>query len=90
VWGVDPDSLPGPGTSAYEMRDRLGTDGGVRTLLVFASNVAVSALHATHVAQRLAALDCLVVSDFVLSETAALACPGRAAELPGRVRGSAA
>jgi assimilatory nitrate reductase catalytic subunit len=73
VWGVDPDSLPGPGTSAYEMLDRLGTDGGVHTLLVFASNIAVSAPHATHVAQRLAGLDCLVVSDFVLSETAALA-----------------
>jgi assimilatory nitrate reductase catalytic subunit len=74
VWGVDPDSLPSrSGTSAYEMLDRLGTDGGVRTLLVFASNVAVSAPHATHVAQRLAGLDCLVVSDFVLSETAALA-----------------
>jgi assimilatory nitrate reductase catalytic subunit len=73
VWGVDPDSLPVPGTSAYEMLDRLGTDGGVHTLLVFASNIAVSAPHATHVAQRLAALDCLVVSDFVLSETAALA-----------------
>ncbi len=79
VWGVDPDSLPGPGTSAYEMLDRLGTksdvgtDGRVCTLLVFASNIAVSAPHATHVAQRLAGLDFLVVSDFVLSETAALA-----------------
>ncbi len=73
VWGVDPDSLPGPGRSAYEMLDLLGTDGGVRTLVVFASNVAVSAPHATHVAQRLAGLDFLVVSDFVLSETAALA-----------------
>ncbi|MGH3787918.1 MAG: molybdopterin oxidoreductase family protein [Pseudonocardiaceae bacterium] len=73
VWGVDPESLPGPGRSAYEMLDRLGTDGGVRTLLVFASNIAVSAPHATHVAQRLAGLDFLVVSDLVLSETAALA-----------------
>jgi assimilatory nitrate reductase catalytic subunit len=73
VWGVDPDSLPGPGPSAYEMLDRLGTDGGVRTLLVFASNVAVSAPHVTHITQRLGGLDLLVVSDFVLSETAALA-----------------
>ncbi len=73
VWGVDPERLPGPGISAYEMLDRLGTEGGVRTLLVFASNIAVSAPHATHVAQRLAGLDFLVVSDFVLSETAALA-----------------
>jgi assimilatory nitrate reductase catalytic subunit len=73
VWGVDPDSLSGPGPSAYEMLDRLGTDGGVRTLLVFASNVAVSAPHVTHIIQRLGGLDLLVVSDFVLSETAALA-----------------
>jgi assimilatory nitrate reductase catalytic subunit len=73
VWGVDPDRLPGPGPSAYEMLDRLGADGGVRTLLVFGSNIAVSAPHLTHIAQRLAGLDLLVVSDFVLSETAALA-----------------
>jgi assimilatory nitrate reductase catalytic subunit len=73
VWGVDPDHLPGPGPSAYEMLDQLGTDGGVRTLLVLASNIAVSAPHLTHIAQRLAKLDLLVVSDFVLSETAALA-----------------
>jgi assimilatory nitrate reductase catalytic subunit len=73
VWGVDPGSLPGPGPSAYEMLDRLGTDSGVRTLLVFGSNVAVSAPHLTHITRRLAELDLLVVSDFVLSETAALA-----------------
>ena len=29
VWGIDPDELPGPGLSAYEMLDRLGTAGGV-------------------------------------------------------------
>jgi len=71
--GVDLEHLPGPGASAYEMLDRLGTDDGVRTLLVFASNIAVSAPHHTHIAERLAQLDCLVVSGFVLSETAALA-----------------
>jgi assimilatory nitrate reductase catalytic subunit len=38
VWGLDPDELPGPGVSAYELLDRLGTDDGVRTLLVSASN----------------------------------------------------
>ncbi|MGI8625919.1 MAG: molybdopterin oxidoreductase family protein [Geodermatophilaceae bacterium] len=73
VWGIDPDQLPDPGLSAYEMLDRLGTDGGVRALWVMASNVAVSAPRAGHVAQRLRALDHLVVSDFFLSETAALA-----------------
>ncbi|OJF16000.1 molybdopterin oxidoreductase family protein [Couchioplanes caeruleus] len=73
VWGIDPAELPMPGKSAYEMLDRLGTDGGVRVLLVLASNIAVSAPHATHVIDRLRALDLLVVSDIFLSETAALA-----------------
>ena len=42
-------------------------------MLVFGSNIVVSAPNATHVTQRLAALDLLVVADIVLSETAALA-----------------
>ncbi|WP_127781943.1 molybdopterin oxidoreductase family protein [Rhodococcus sp. X156] len=73
VWGVHPDELPQPGVSAYEMLDTLGTDGGVRALLVTASNIVVSAPRAAHVTERLRALDLLVVSDFFLSETAALA-----------------
>ncbi|WP_433784316.1 molybdopterin oxidoreductase family protein [Actinomycetospora sp. CA-101289] len=73
VWGVDPDELPQPGVSAYEMLDRLGTDGGVRALMVMASNVAVSAPNTAHVRERLRALDLLVVSDVFLSETAELA-----------------
>jgi assimilatory nitrate reductase catalytic subunit len=73
VWGIDPDELPQPGVSAYEMLDRLGTDGGVRALIVMASNVVVSAPRADHVRERLGALDFLVVSDLFLSETAALA-----------------
>ena len=73
VWGIDPDELPQPGKSAYEMLDRLGTDGGVRVLMVLASNIAVSAPHSNRVIDRLGALDLLVVSDIFLSETAALA-----------------
>jgi assimilatory nitrate reductase catalytic subunit len=73
VWGIDPTELPLPGRSAYEMLDRLGTDGGVRVLLVLASNIAVSAPHSNRVVDRLRALDLLVVSDIFLSETAALA-----------------
>lgn len=73
VWGVPAASLPGPGRSAYELLDALGTDDGPRALLVFGSNIVVSAPHATHVATRLASLDLLVVSDIVMSETAALA-----------------
>src|SRR3954462_6538545 len=73
VWGVAPDDLPMPGKSAFELLDALGTDGGVRTLLVLASNVAVSAPDARRVVSRLRGLDFLAVSDFFLSETAELA-----------------
>jgi assimilatory nitrate reductase catalytic subunit len=73
VWGIDPGELPGPGRSAYEMLDRLGSPDGVRTLLVFASNIAVSAPRARHVRENLARLDFLAVSDIFLSETATLA-----------------
>jgi len=73
VWGVAPESLPGKGRSAYELLDALGTDGGPKALLVFGSNIVVSAPNATHVASRLADLDLLVVADIVMSETAAIA-----------------
>ncbi|MFJ6984507.1 MULTISPECIES: molybdopterin oxidoreductase family protein [unclassified Streptomyces] len=75
VWGVDPDSLPRAGRSAYELLDSLGRPGpdGVRGLLLMGSNPVVSAPRAAHVTERLRALDLLVVSDLVLSETAALA-----------------
>ncbi|SDC07825.1 molybdopterin oxidoreductase family protein [Actinokineospora iranica] len=73
VWGVAPEDLPGPGRGAYELLDALGTPQGPRALLVFGSNPAVSAPRAAHVTERLAALDLLVVADFVPSETAAMA-----------------
>ncbi len=73
VWGVDADDLPGRGRSAYELLDALGTDGGAKALLVFGSNIVVSAPNATHIGERLAALDLLVVCDLVMSETAAIA-----------------
>ena len=78
VWGVDADALPGPGRSAVELLDALGTtfvDGtaGPRALFVHGSNVVVSAPRAARVRDRLAALDLLVVCDVVPSETAALA-----------------
>ncbi|MCT9932701.1 molybdopterin oxidoreductase family protein [Planotetraspora sp. A-T 1434] len=73
VWGVSPADLPGPGRSAYELLDALGTPRGPKALLLFGSNPVISAPDATRVAERLASLDLLVVSDFVLSETAAMA-----------------
>ncbi|GAA6526311.1 molybdopterin-dependent oxidoreductase [Intrasporangium sp. DVR] len=73
VWGVPADSLPGPGRSAFELLDSLGSDGGPRMLMVHGSNPVVSAPESGRVAERLGSLDLLVVCDFVLSETAAMA-----------------
>ncbi|WP_175411117.1 molybdopterin oxidoreductase family protein [Streptomyces sp. TRM64462] len=71
VWGVDPETLPGPGRSAYELLDALGQD--VKALLLMGSNPVVSAPRAAHIEERLKSLDFLAVADVVLSETAALA-----------------
>ncbi|MGW2515760.1 molybdopterin oxidoreductase family protein [Streptomyces sp. NPDC001617] len=71
VWGVDPNSLPGPGRSAYELLDALG--GDIRSLLLMGSNPVVSAPRAAHIEERFKSLDFLAVCDVVLSETAALA-----------------
>lgn len=73
VWGVPAESLPGPGRSAYELLDALGTETGPKAMMVFGSNVVVSAPRSAHVAERVSSLDFLVVADLVLSETAALA-----------------
>lgn len=72
-WGVAPESLPGEGSTAAELLAALGTEHGARALLVFGSNPVVSAPDSVHVDSRLAALDLLVVADFVPSETAARA-----------------
>ena len=73
VWGVPEASLPMPGPSAYELLDGLGSDGGARALLVFGSNVTVSAPNVINVEAKLRSLDFLVVGDFFLSETAEMA-----------------
>ncbi|MEV3991094.1 molybdopterin oxidoreductase family protein [Streptomyces sp. NPDC049837] len=71
VWGVDPDTLPAPGRSAYELLDALGTD--IKALLLMGSNPVVSAPRAAHIQERIESLEFLAVADVVLSETAALA-----------------
>ena len=73
VWGIDPATIPGKGRSAYELLDALGQENGPKALLVFGSNIIVSAPNANHVGSRLDALDLLVVCDMVMSETAARA-----------------
>jgi len=71
VWGVSPDTLPGPGRPAVELLASCGLD--IRALLVAGSNPVVSAPDADFVTSRLRALDFLAVCDVVLSETAVLA-----------------
>jgi assimilatory nitrate reductase catalytic subunit len=71
VWGVDVESIPGPGPSAYELLMSLGTS--TRALLVMGSNVVVCAPDSDAVVAGLRSLDLLVVADVVLSETAELA-----------------
>jgi assimilatory nitrate reductase catalytic subunit len=73
VWGVPVASIPGPGRSAVELIDSVGAPGGVRAMFIMGSNLVVSAPNASQVEARLKALDCLVVCDFFLSETASLA-----------------
>ncbi len=84
--GVPADSLPGPGLSAYELLDALGQKDGVRALLVMGSNPVVSAPNASHIESRLRSLDTLIVADFFLSETAALARRRAAERRSGRRR----
>jgi assimilatory nitrate reductase catalytic subunit len=73
VWGVPASELPGPGPSATELLNALGTAHGPRALLVFGANPVISAPASLRVAERMRKLDLLVVADSVPSETAMLA-----------------
>jgi assimilatory nitrate reductase catalytic subunit len=70
VWGVDANTLPGKGKSAYELLDALGPQGGIRALFVFGSNLLVASPGSTHINSRLRDLDLLVVCDSFMTETA--------------------
>ena len=70
VWGVDHESLPGKGKSAFELVDSLGPEGGIRALLVFGSNVVVGSPDAGRIERKVKSLDLLVVCDAFLNETA--------------------
>ncbi|HYG60463.1 MAG TPA: molybdopterin-dependent oxidoreductase, partial [Symbiobacteriaceae bacterium] len=71
VWGVPEESLPGPGQSAYELLEAMGTERNqVKMLFLYCSNPIVSAPNANGVDGFFGNLDFLVVSDFFLSESA--------------------
>jgi assimilatory nitrate reductase catalytic subunit len=73
LWGIAPEQLPGKGKSAYELLDALGPEGGIRSLLVFGSNVAVASPNASNIVRKLAQLELLVVCDAFENETSAAA-----------------
>jgi len=73
VWGLPASAIPGVGKSAIELLNSVGRASGIRALLVMGSNIAVSAPNAAAVHARLKSLECLVVADFFLSETAQMA-----------------
>lgn len=70
VWGIDADSLPGKGKSAYELCDAIGPAGGIRGLLVFGSNLSVASPSSGRINSKLRDLDLLVVCDSFMNETA--------------------
>src|SRR6202012_1777885 len=57
IWGIPESELRGPGPSATELLGAIGTDAGVRALLVFGSNLLVSVPNATALEARLGQLD---------------------------------
>jgi assimilatory nitrate reductase catalytic subunit len=73
VWGVRAEDLPGPGLPAVQLLASIDEPDGIRALLVHGSNPVISAPDAGAVRARLGRLDLLVVCDFFLSETAAMA-----------------
>ena len=72
-WGLEPPDNPRPGVPAVALRPLLGRPGGVRARMVHGSNPVVSSPNVDAVRAGLDRLDLLVVCDFFLSETAALA-----------------
>lgn len=72
VWGVDPDDIPGPGVSAYEMIEKID-QGEIKALIVLGSNPLVSSPNNRFVEKALRKLELLVVIDLFETETAAYA-----------------
>ena len=69
VWGVEPDSLPGPGVDAYELMRKIDA-GEIRGLLSICFNPAVSLPDNTFVRRALDKLEFYAAIDFFLNESA--------------------
>ncbi|WP_077624024.1 molybdopterin oxidoreductase family protein [Sediminibacillus massiliensis] len=72
VWGIDPEDMPQPGVSAYEMFE-LMEKKTIRGLYLLCSNPAVSAPNLNFVKKALKQLDFMVCADFYMSESAEFA-----------------
>ncbi|XVH30669.1 formate dehydrogenase subunit alpha [Haloferacaceae archaeon DSL9] len=85
VWGSEPPAVPG--VTEVEAVDRFGDE--IRVAYVFGENPAITEPNANHTRGQLSRLDCLVVHDLFLTETARYAdivLPGSAwAERGGTV-----
>jgi assimilatory nitrate reductase catalytic subunit len=69
VWGIEPESLPGPGLSAQEIMDAIHR-GEIKALLSMCFNPLVSLPDANFTREALSRLEFFGVIDFFLSETA--------------------
>ena len=69
VWGVEPDSLPGPGLSAQEIMNAIHS-GEIKALFSMCFNPLVSLPDANFTREALSKLEFFAVIDFFLSETA--------------------
>jgi assimilatory nitrate reductase catalytic subunit len=69
VWGVEPESLPGPGVDAYEIFREIDR-GKIKGLLSICFNPKVSLPDNAFVARMLEKLEFYVAIDFFLNETA--------------------
>ncbi|MCT2535904.1 molybdopterin oxidoreductase family protein [Aquibacillus koreensis] len=72
VWGINPEDMPEPGVSAYEMFE-LMQNKTIRGLYLLCSNPAVSAPNLNVVREAMKGLDFMVCADFFLSESAEFA-----------------
>ncbi|PLR86866.1 nitrite reductase [Bacillus canaveralius] len=72
VWGIEPEEMPKPGVSAYEMFE-LMEQKTIRALYLLCSNPAVSAPNLNYVRKQMKNLDFMVCVDFYLSESAEFA-----------------
>lgn len=69
IWGISPEEMPGPGVDCYEMFRKIDA-GEIKGLILICFNPVVSLPDNGFVRRALEKLECFVVIDFFMSETA--------------------